>query len=356
MVNGVCGFVSDVFVSDVASSTSAYVVTKEGSVWVSGKNNHGQLGTGSTTDIAVWTKITTISGRIVSIVSSGYSDTWNAYAITDDRNLWVTGFNSDYTLGTGTDSMIQQWTKVEVGGLSGHVRKVSASSGPGNYPNQAYAITDDGNLFVTGTFSSSIAANPFGAFKSPVASWTKVPDANLAGHVSDIVSVLHNYDVASAYVITDQSYLYVTGNNMSGQLGLGHSNHVSVWTKIEGRALAGKVHSVSGSYSGGTFVITHSGDLFVAGQNAHGQFGLGDTANRNSWTKVEAEGLRGNAIAAKVMSWNSRQSTSAIVVTSSNDLFVAGKNGNGELGLGNTAQQLFWKKVTTPGLSGKVKI
>jgi alpha-tubulin suppressor-like RCC1 family protein len=357
-LEGLSGSVKDVIVTEIASSTSAFAVTKGGNLWVSGGNNYGQLGTDSTTNVSIWEKISIagFSGHVVSVVSNGGGQTYNAYAITDDGNLWVTGYNSNYVLGTGTESQIEEWTKIEVEGLSGHVRKVSAFNSPGFGPRQAYAVTDDLNLFVTGIIESG-SGNPFGfSVTSPVTKWTKVIDMNIAGHVSDIFSVMHYGGHTSAFVITDRSDLYVTGHNSWGQLGLGHSNPVFDWTKVEAEGVAGNVGFVTGGANGGTFLITHLGDLFVAGRNSGGQLGVGDTAERKSWTKIETEGLRGKAVSAKIMPGCYSQSISTIVVTSSNDLFVAGQNANGELGLGHTKQQLHWVKVSTPGLSGMAKI
>jgi alpha-tubulin suppressor-like RCC1 family protein len=159
----------------------------------------------------------------------------------------------------------------------------------------------------------------------------------------------------SAFAVTDGGDLYVTGFNSDGALGLGHSNHVSVWTKV-GADLAGNVRRVTGGPSSGTFLVTRSGDLFVTGKNAQGQLGLGNTVALNSWTKIETEGLAGKAICAKAVPGASSQSIGAIVLTSSNGLFVAGKNANGELGLGSNAPQLSWTEVATPGLAGKVAV
>jgi hypothetical protein len=104
----------------------------------------------------------------------------------------------------------------------------------------------------------------------PVATWTRVPDANIAGHLSDIVAVLRRPDVASACVITDGRDLCVTGHNRVRQLGLRHFNHVSLWTKMEITELAGNTRSVSGGYHSASFVVTHSRGLFVAPRTLKG--------------------------------------------------------------------------------------
>jgi alpha-tubulin suppressor-like RCC1 family protein len=120
---GVAGFVSDVFVSEIASSTSASLVTNDGNIWVSGRNDYGQLVTNSTTDIKSWTKISTISGRIVSVITNGYDGTQNGSAVTDSGDLWVTGCNQNYVFGTGSNLQIHKWTRIETEGLRGEVRK-----------------------------------------------------------------------------------------------------------------------------------------------------------------------------------------------------------------------------------------
>jgi alpha-tubulin suppressor-like RCC1 family protein len=188
-------------------------------------------------------------------------------------------------------------------------------------------------LFVTDTIQSTTNGNPFGfSVASPVTVWTKVPDTNISGHVADI-SVLLPGGYGAAFAVTDCGDLYVTGSNVDGERGLWHMNQLSVWTKV-GANLAGNVRRVTGGPSSCTFLVTRSEESFITGKNGQGQLGLGNTVALNSWTKIETEWFAGKIICAKVVQGFYSQIIGAIVLTSSNGLSVAGGNANGELGAG----------------------
>jgi hypothetical protein len=151
----------------------------------------------------------------------------------------VTGTNSLHNLGAGSNAPIQSGRRSK--------SKVAACSGAGNNPSEASALSNDRNLFVVGSFRSGYG-NPFGfSVASPVATWAKVPDANIAGLVPGIVCVLHDFNSASAYAVAEAGDLCVTGHN-----GVGHKTPANVWTKVEAVGLAGSVRPVSGGYFSGT--------------------------------------------------------------------------------------------------------
>jgi hypothetical protein len=80
-------------------------------------------------------------------------------------------------------------------------------------------------------------------------------------------------------IIISPYNLYGTGNNFNGQLGI-TSQYINSF-----RGLATNTESVScgGAHS---MIITLDGRLFVTGYNQYGQLGLGDTNNRNYFTRV----------------------------------------------------------------------
>ncbi|MGX4236244.1 hypothetical protein ACWJV2_19540, partial [Clostridioides difficile] len=68
--------------------------------------------------------------------------------------------------------------------------------------------------------------------------------------------------------------------NSSGQLGLGDTVNRNVFTKVD-------IDNVKDVICGGnqTFVIKNDGGIWSCGSNSSGQLGLGDTVNRNVFTK-----------------------------------------------------------------------
>jgi hypothetical protein len=55
----------------------------------------------------------------------------------------------------------EMWTRIEVEGLRGGVRKVATCSGVQNIPSEASAVANDGNLFVTPTFHIRMEISSF---------------------------------------------------------------------------------------------------------------------------------------------------------------------------------------------------
>ena len=68
------------------------MIKNDGSLWMCGYNNHGQLGDGTTTDTANWKKIMTG----VRYVSAGG---WHTAIIKNDNSLWMCGYTDAGRLG-----------------------------------------------------------------------------------------------------------------------------------------------------------------------------------------------------------------------------------------------------------------
>lgn len=99
-------------------------------------------------------------------------------------------------------------------------------------------------------------------------------------------------------------------------------------------------------------VIRKADGIYVAGYNAYGQLGTGDTVNKTSWTKVWHDGLiKDPAVAAwgEIDAvWNLGAAYGCLFIrTKTNNLFACGYNGNGQLGTGDAANKTSFTDVTT---------
>lgn len=77
-----------------AGEKSIYAIKNDGTLWVCGYNNKGQLGLGDTTDRTELTQVG--SGTTWAKVWSNY---WSVFALKSDDTLWVWGFNNRGQLG-----------------------------------------------------------------------------------------------------------------------------------------------------------------------------------------------------------------------------------------------------------------
>lgn len=152
---------------------------------------------------------------------------------------------------------------------------------------------------------------------------------------------------ASHWALAADGALFVWGENTHGQLGLGHNSFV--WNPTLSATGVAKVFSDATSLDCAgdgrctrLFYLATDGKLYGAGYNAQGQLGLNDTVSRNAWTLTVNWGP--NAVRDV---WNLGSDVGCTFIrTTDNKLVVAGYNGYGQLGTGNTTNALIWTEVT----------
>lgn len=144
------------------------------------------------------------------------------------------------------------------------------------------------------------------------------------------------------------NFLYMWGNNGSGQLGTGNisarNSPVQVgiftnWVQI----------------SPGTVAVKSDGTLWSWGGNSDGQLGLGDTINRSSPVQVGSDTNWAKAYTT---------GTTAAAIRTTGTLWMWGRNFRGQLGLGDNSDrssptqvgaQTDWAKVAiAPSISGEI--
>jgi alpha-tubulin suppressor-like RCC1 family protein len=119
----------------------------------------------------------------------------------------------------------------------------------------------------------------------------------VGAQINGTVSPLANLTVTKVWTGTDQTWiltnkgLYVMGDNTYGQLGLGANVTTGTRQPILhpfSEFQTPDIVQVSCAKNGGahTVVITADGDVYVMGRNDNGQLGLGDTVNRKEPTQI----------------------------------------------------------------------
>ena len=232
------------------------VITENGSLYMWGANDFGQIGNGTTTYCLVPMKIL----DNVKSVSLG-SD--HSGAITEDGSLYMWGLNDDGQIGNddgqignGTTAYCRVPTKV-----LDNVKCVSL----GYY--HSGAITEDGSLYMWGE-------NDDGQIGNGTTTDCHVPTKVLDNVKSVSLGSRHSG------AITEDGSLYMWGKNDYGQIGNGTKKDCLVPTKI-----LDNVKSVSlGYYHSGA--ITEDGSLYMWGENNSGQIGNGTTTHSSVPVKI----------------------------------------------------------------------
>ena len=266
-------------------------ITKDGSLYMWGENNYGQLGDGSThTDRYTPIKI------MDNVASVSLGNSYSA-AITKDGSLYMWGYNDYGQLGNGTLSSYNP-NPVKI---MDNVASVSLGN------SHSAAITKDGSLYMWGkNDDGQLGDGTSSLFRSkPVKIMDNVASVSLGG----------NHSAA----ITKDSNLYMWGKNDYGQLGDGTTDN-----KTRPHRVASNVQSVKLGYSH-TTVISKDGGLYTWGYNYYGQLGNGTTTNSNNPIKImnDAVDCAGGG-------------NHTIALKKDGTVYTWGRNSYGQLGNGTT--------------------
>lgn len=158
----------------------------------------------------------------------------------------------------------------------------------------------------------------------------------------DIPAGVTVVDVSSSTYYTlcllSNGWVFSTGNNDYGQLGVGDTTARSIFTRIE--YFVTNNITISKIVNGGSRLSTYAisafiasnGDLYTCGYNAHGGLGIGTTVNASTPTKVT------NITLVSQVLISDSYVVAVVAIRTNGDLYGWGYNGSGTLGLGATAQ------------------
>ena len=91
----------------------------------------------------------------------------------------------------------------------------------------------------------------------------------------------------SNFYITKNYFMHVTGLNSSGELGLGDTTNRDIFERLDIENISDIKKVVWGVYC--LFVLYKDGTLYACGKNSSGKLGLGNTDNMLTFTKVDIE-------------------------------------------------------------------
>ena len=241
-----------------AGGTHTAAVTKDGDLYMWGRNYYGQLGVYSNADSKIPIKVnnssSTLPEKSVKYIALGY---YHSAAITKDGSLYMWGYNRSGQLGDGTTT--DRYTPVKI------MDNVASVSLGGNH---SAAITKDSNLYMWG-----------GNGSGQLGDGTTDNKARPHRVASNVQSVKLGYSHTT--VISKDGGLYTWGYNYYGQLGNGTTTDSSNPIKIMNDAIdcaGGDDH---------TIVLKKDGTVYTWGDNYHGQLGDDTTTDRTSPVAIQ---------------------------------------------------------------------
>ena len=137
------------------------------------------------------------------------------------------------------------------------------------------------------------------------------------------------------FILENDSTLWSCGGNSYGQLGLGDTTDRTTFTQI-----TANVNNIKEIYFGidYTIMLKNDGTLWGCGGNSYGQLGLGDTTNRNIFTKITTNV---DNIKSVCCGYNH-----TLILKDDGTLWGCGRNDYGQLGLGDTNHRYTFTQVT----------
>lgn len=324
---------------------TGYALDSAGRVYAWGNNAVGQLGQGDTVNRAVATCIGWfVTNNIVirEIVVPKETQTVGnvtAWFITTAGHVYAVGMGTSGQLGNGAS--VNSSLPVRCGTLAG-VKAVVAAGG-GDY-GCAYCIDGANDLYVWGN-------NAYGQLGLGDLVSRNTPVKTSLANVKKVCASSGNNSGATiggwAVAMKNDNTLWGTGLNASGQLGQGNAANLTAWTIIATTGWTPADFTINGGYTGSLYVVTTAGNLYVCGDNAQGQLGLGDTTARNGL--VQADGSRpfvGKV--TRVKAFGSQSYNFAVLQDTDGRLYSCGYNVKSQCGVNTIVNQTTWANVFAP--------
>ncbi|MCR8770404.1 hypothetical protein NWQ90_07120 [Clostridioides difficile] len=236
------------------------------------------------------------------------------FGLKNNNILYGCGDNSNFQLGLGEDNTTRKlFTKIP--NISTNIKKVACGE------SHAVILTSDGELLVAGINTDGQMGLGLEKVGKTVSTFEKVPEIK---GVKDIACGLQ-----STYLLYNDGTLYVAGNNLYGQLGLGTngaSANVNTFIKVD----VDNVKAVF-SYNKSAFIIKNDNKCYSTGFNNQGQLGLGDKNNRDLFSLVSINDVKTIACGSE----------HTVLMMYNNDIYGCGK----EKCFGNALQSSLFTKI-----------
>jgi alpha-tubulin suppressor-like RCC1 family protein len=255
-------------------------------------------------------------------------------AITNDNKLYSAGYNGRGQLGDFKGTNLLSFTYIPQG--DGLVEVLNNPDGA-SQENTQFSLRNDGRIMMAGSdFYRQMGQGWQGGSVEELTPMPLILDSG-----DSVKSVVTDHTYRFAY-ITQNGKFYVSGSNNNNQLGVNNGEHVVEYT-TEITSIPSGVKKANFLATDASLVIDKNGDVWVAGKNSNNQLGDPDTTLKYlTWTKIPS--ITNAKEIYKYFGF------STAILTDSGEVWVAGKNTNGQFGLGHTNNVETWTKI--PAVTG----
>ena len=327
-------------VAIAAGLSHAVALKADGSVWSWGSNNNGNLGNPSivgASNVPV-PVIGLGSGSGVVALTAGGNFTLARKA---DGTVWGWGTNNNGQLGIGNNINQPVPVQVKGPGAVGVLSNIVALSAPpaagGVF---ALALSADGTLWAWGNNSSGQLGDGTTTDRNtPV----QVKGVGGSGVLNDVAAIDAGGGANNLHALAMQidGTVLAWGSNSNGQLGTADTRASAVPVQVSGLGRGSGVAAVSAG-TGLSLALKADGAVLAWGDNSSGQLGDG-TFSGHATPAAVAGMMEIRSISTQILSHHS------LAIRTDGVVVAWGNNDNGQLGTGDTANQLV--AVAVPNLS-----
>ncbi len=249
-------------------------------------------------------------------------------AVLANGTVMAWGNNGNGALGLGNNQSQVTPQLIPVGSLSGVVAVAAGDQ-------YSLALLGDGTVKAWGWGGLGQLGT---GYASTELSPQPIPAASLSGVVAIAAGSGH------CLALLGDGTVKAWGNNASGQLGIGNTNNQYMPQPISSTSLSNVIAiAAGGSHS---LALLGNGQVKAWGNNASGQLGIGNTTTK--LTPQEMTGGPNTSIGPIVAIAAGGSHTLAL--RGDGAVFAGGNNASGQLGLGNTINQLYLQGRPTSSL------
>ena len=258
--------------SDFGAPMTAAIRSSDGSLWTWGGRNQTFRHLGDGTAVNRSSPVSVLGSNSYTTVNVGNTGTTGAYtiAVRHDGTLWAFGNNSFGAYGNNT--ITNQSSPISVPIAANEFSTLSAG-----FYTSAGIKASDGSVWTWGYNKYGQLGNNLSSF-----GWSKSsPVSVLGNHVFTKVVGGSNFSIG----LKADGSLWTTGQNSSGNLGVGDIEHRSSYVSVSGG------HSFIDVSTGSQFAVAIRGDgtAWSWGSNFAGQLGTGNTNNASTPVSVFGE-------------------------------------------------------------------
>lgn len=273
----------------------------DGTVHAVGRNHLGQLGRGNTTSLSSPMAMSGVSG-VRSIAAGGD----HSLLIRGNGQLWAVGSGADGRLGLGSTSSVSL-----VQAVSGLTNVVAVACGS----DFSLALDALGRVWATG-------ANGVGQLGlgdgMPRSVFTQITA------VSNIVAI--SAGAQHSLLVRSDGFVFGMGSNSLGQLGTASTSITSYTAPVQMQQASNVVAVAAGI--GHSLILSHDGSVKGVGDNQFGQMADGYLSTKYSPVQMPVS----NAVAVMA-------SDASYMVRADGTVWASGRNTSGELGIDSLENQ-----------------